>query len=165
VRPLRPSIHGLVQALIPAAVFLADRASKLWVLARIPEGRSVEVLPFLRLTHVRNTGSVWGFFQGSNPAMIALTAALLGVLLFQKRLIPSGNRAAHAAVCLVIGGALGNLYDRAVLGFVVDFLDFIVWPVFNLADSCICSGAALLAWSLRENYDRIDDIHLQENKP
>jgi signal peptidase II len=65
-----------------------------------------------------------------------------------RRKWPESNARLYYGTALVAGGALGNLYDRIVYGYVVDFFDLIVWPVFNIADSCITVGACLLAWGL-----------------
>jgi signal peptidase II len=84
---------------------------------------------------------------------ISVTLLLVaGVLLAYKRLA-AGRVLVKTGLGLVIGGALGNLVDRLRYGMVVDFLDFRVWPVFNLADSAIVAGAFLLAWEILKNAD------------
>ncbi len=88
----------------------------------------------------------FGLFQGCG---LWITLGTLGVLaaLFRTTLRPDRGRWVPVGLALVLGGALGNLLDRARFGGVIDFIDFRVWPVFNLADSCITLGAILLAVS------------------
>lgn len=145
---MRPTTHRLNQALLVPLLFILDRASKVWARHSLaPEG-SVQVLPFFHLTYVENTGAAWGILHGNNTLLIGVSIALLGGLLYLRRTWPRENLWSHYGMALVAGGALGNLYDRIRFGCVVDYLDFLVWPVFNLADSCITVGAVCLAWGM-----------------
>ncbi|HAH06065.1 MAG TPA: signal peptidase II [Elusimicrobia bacterium] len=150
---MRETAHRFLQPLIVLLVFAADRATKAWALAWLRPRESVKVLPFFHLSYVENTGAAWGMLQHNNALLIGVTVALLAALLHLKRRWPKENLWAHYGMVLVAGGALGNLYDRLTLGCVVDFLDFLVWPVFNVADSCITVGAVLMAWGMREKKD------------
>ncbi len=144
--------------LIMLAIIVADQASK-WLVARsIPlEGTRAIFRGFFRLWHVRNSGAVWGFLSGHDGGLIpkAITAlaviALLVVLFFFLR-AGRHERLELFAYAFILGGALGNIIDRLRLGYVVDFIDVFVkswhWPTFNVADSCITIGVALLALSL-----------------
>jgi signal peptidase II len=130
------------------AVFLSDRVSKSLVLARLLHGPA-EVFSFLKLTYVENTGVAFGMFRDSNVFFIFFSAALVCALLVFRRKASGLGLAARAGLALVLGGALGNLYDRIAYGFVVDFLDLSFFPaVFNVADSSITAGAFLLAIGL-----------------
>lgn len=132
------------------AVFLLDRASKAWAL-RALYGRSVQALPYVRLTYAENTGVAFGMFRDSNAFFLLLSCALVAGLLFWRRRLEANGFAAAAGVALVLGGALGNIYDRIAYGFVVDFVDLAFFPaVFNVADSAITVGAGLLAWGLKD---------------
>ncbi len=93
-----------------------------------------------------NSGVAFGFFQGHGLWITLGTLAILA-LLFKTTLRPERGRWAPVCLGLILGGAAGNLVDRLRFGGVVDFLDFRVWPVFNIADSCITVGAVLLAVS------------------
>jgi signal peptidase II len=150
---MRQTAHRFLQPLTVLLVFAADRATKLWAVGWLQERSSVKVLPFLHFSYVENTGAAWGILQHNNAILIAVTIVLLGALLHLRRRWPSENLPAHYGMVLVAGGALGNLYDRLTLGCVVDFIDFLVWPVFNVADSCITVGAVLMAWGMRERKD------------
>lgn len=147
---MRPPARALTEAAIVAAILAADRLSKLWAARdlRFRPGRALEVFPFFHLTYVENTGAAWGMLQGRNIWLIAVSLLLLGGLLYMRRRWDASNSWLYYGVALTAGGALGNLYDRIVYGYVVDFFDFLVWPVFNVADSCITVGACLLAWGM-----------------
>jgi signal peptidase II len=130
-------------------VFAIDQISKAVVVARLHEGESRRALgSVLSWTLQRNPGSAFGFFRHV-PVLFTVLAALIAVA------IVAGARRVHdrgtaIALGLVLGGALGNLADRIVRapgafrGRVVDFIDLHWWPVFNLADSAVVIGAALL---------------------
>lgn len=139
IRPPRLSLIPLV--------FILDRLSKIWVVDRFREGEGFSVLPgFFRLTRVNNTGAAFGLFKNGHLLLAALSVACIGLLCFygwRQRAKPQLSRHRFGLI-LVVGGALGNLYDRLTYGYVVDFLDFRVWPVFNLADSCITVGMLIL---------------------
>jgi len=145
-----------VHFIIAAGVLLLDRASK-FLVARpggIPQHDSIVVITgFFRLTHVQNPGAAFGLLSDS-PAhwklgiLISFSLAALAVvsiLLWRNshKLTTTG-----VGLALIMGGALGNLWDRMVRQSVVDFLDFYIsgyhWPAFNVADSAIVVGAALL---------------------
>lgn len=135
---------------VVTAVFALDRLSKVWALGVLP-GRSLAPLPFLRLTYAQNTGVAFGMFTGMNLFFMGLSAVMVAVLLVLRRRISASGFLAEAGLALVIGGALGNLYDRISYGFVVDFIDLTFFPaVFNAADSCITVGAVLMALGIKD---------------
>jgi signal peptidase II len=136
-----------------------DQLSKLAVVRWLSFADKIPVIDgFFYLTHVRNPGSAFGLFASSPEPyrsifFIGVTAiAILMILSFYRRLAP-GDRLSALALGLVLGGAAGNLVDRIRLGEVVDFLHFrlwseYTWPDFNLADSFIVVGVALLVLEL-----------------
>lgn len=136
------------EIILTALIFALDRASKIIALIWLAPKGSVYIAPFFRLTYVENTGAAFGSFQGGNYVLVGLSAIIL-LLLFKWRgeFIRTGPLARYAFI-FIIAGALGNVYDRIVLGYVVDYFDFIIWPVFNIADSFITVGAVLLGYSL-----------------
>lgn len=125
-----------------------DRIAKVFILSRYAEGEGFPVWPgVFHLTRVNNTGAAFGILKGAAPLLIAISIVSVLILsaylfreLFAKNCKTHSPGLSHYAWALVIGGALGNLYDRLRYGYVVDFLDFRVWPVFNIADSAICVG-------------------------
>ena len=99
------------------------------------------VTSWFYLTFVQNTGTAFGLFQGNNKALLILAFLILCALLYGARgLSERGGFWGALGVALVLGGAVGNLMDRIHYGQVIDFLDFRVWPVFNIADSAITVG-------------------------
>jgi signal peptidase II len=131
----------LVVALAAAA---ADQLTKAVVSSQLALGDAVEILGPLSIHHVQNTGIAFGLFADATSVVIVLTAAAITALVvFFAR---SGRRhpLLPVAVGLVLGGSLSNLVDRLRLGHVTDFLDFDYWPAFNLADTFIVVGVALL---------------------
>lgn len=139
--------------LLSAAVIALDLATKAWVSAAFQLGDSREVLPIFNLVLAHNTGAAFSFLAGAGgwqrwlftAITVVISIALVVGLERQHR-----NPLVATAFALVLGGALGNLYDRLTLGYVVDFLDF-HWggshfPAFNAADSAITIGVALLLW-------------------
>ena len=120
------SVGGPAAALATAGVVVAlDQATKQWAISGIERGEHVDVFFGLELTNARNTGVAFGAFEGGG----ALVAILIGV-----------------SLTLLLGGALGNLADRVRIGGVIDFIDPIAWPAFNVADSCIVVGVLALLY-------------------
>jgi signal peptidase II len=143
---------------IAVVVLVLDQITKYLALAHLHPAAPVHIIDgFFSLTLVMNPGLAFGFL-GSTPeawrwivALLSIGAlAVLGVVGF--RLMPTGGVLSALAIGLVFGGAIGNLIDRARFGAVVDFLDFYWreyhWPAFNVADSAISVGVALLAVKL-----------------
>lgn len=141
--------------IISLAVFILDRLSKLWVVAHIPSGQDITIIPhFFRLTHVYNNGAAFSLFADTPSPdrvrwmliafSIVAIVIVLGVLWKAGRTI----NVTSVALALILGGAAGNLYDRLASRYVIDFLAFNIfgyhYPDFNVADSCIVIGACLL---------------------
>ena len=125
----------------------ADQASKWFALEFLSRVPTVPMIPgVFHLTLVRNSGVAFGLFKGHGLWITVGTLAILAGL-FRTTLRPDRGKWVPVCLALILGGAAGNLIDRMRFGGVIDFLDFRVWPVFNLADSCITVGALLLAVS------------------
>ena len=130
--------------LVCGAVVALDQISKQLVVENIARGDTVELLPFLDLANTRNSGVAFGLASGVSPGVIgAALVVLLGLLAFLSSR-SRGGWAVWLPAGLLIGGALGNLVDRVREGAVIDFIDFSFWPTFNLADTAIVIGVALL---------------------
>ena len=131
-------------------LLLLDQASKYFVMALIEQGKSVPVIKDLfHITLVHNTGAAFGMLK-AQPRLF-MVIAILAILLINYIILRRSSSldiTERTALCLILAGTLGNLADRLRLGYVVDFIDLRIWPVFNLADSCITVGAVMLAWSL-----------------
>lgn len=137
---------------VAAMVLLVDQASKYIVLNNLSLGEMWNPIPFLRpfftITHVTNTGAAFGLFrdQGTLFSVVAFVV-VAGILVFY-RYLPADQSWLRVSLGLQLGGAVGNLLDRVRLGRVVDFLDFKIWPVFNVADTAIVVGVGILAFYL-----------------
>ena len=133
-----------VVALIALA---ADLYTKHLTLTYLPLGQFIPMGIF-DIRHVHNAGAAFGMLAHSNVLFIIVAVGVLvGMLVFLPR-IRQAETAVVVAFGLIAGGTLGNLVDRLRFGYVVDFIDFRWWPVFNVADSCICVGVGLLIWKL-----------------
>ncbi|MBC7396435.1 MAG: signal peptidase II [Bdellovibrionales bacterium] len=139
-------------------VIVIDQWTKLSVLSHFEYGESLPVIQnFFSITYVRNTGAAFGFLASANPGFrvpffLIVPLIAMVVLGFLYRDLPKDARYRSMALGLVSGGAFGNLIDRVRLGYVVDFLDChwktdYYFPAFNVADSAICVGVAILLLS------------------
>ncbi|MBC8140405.1 MAG: signal peptidase II [Armatimonadetes bacterium] len=135
---------------IAIAVALLDQAVKAWVSARLPLGGTIAVIPdVFHLTYVQNKGMAFSLLSGQRLFLVAAAILVIGGIIWVQRRY--GSRVPTLAcwsLALALGGALGNLLDRARLGYVVDMFDarIIRFPIFNVADTAITFGVILLAW-------------------
>jgi signal peptidase II len=135
---------GPSAALLTAGVVVAvDQATKQAANANIARGDAVDVFPGLDLVNARNTGVAFGALQGGGWLLAILIGISLALLLGYF-VLHRDQRLLWLPVGLLLGGALGNLADRAREGAVIDFIDPVAWPAFNLADACIVVGVFLL---------------------
>lgn len=140
--------------LLAALVVVADRCSKLWIVHHINPGYAITVIPgVFRLTHVLNTGAAFSLFDSFSPivvrdSLIAFSVVAVVIVLGMLWRVGREFSLTGVALALILGGAVGNLYDRVRFSHVVDFLEVHIvhyhWPDFNVADSCIVIGACLL---------------------
>jgi len=139
--------------LLTAAVVAADQLTKLWVVATYPLGTELDIVPGLfRLVHARNRGIAFGIFGASGASVqlaLLVVVALIVAFIAWQLARAGGDGLAGVGLALVLGGAIGNIFDRVLRGEVVDFLDFYIvlggrehhWPAFNVADTAISIGA------------------------
>ena len=147
--------------LLALGVYVADQASKLWIIDRLPYptyGEGAGAIPVIRgffyIVHVGNTGAAWSMFSGQSIMLALLAAATLVGIFFGRHALGLRDRRAQIAFGLLCGGIIGNLTDRIAHKHVIDFIDLhfgsYVYPTFNVADSGICVGVVLYLWhSLR----------------
>ena len=131
--------------LVASLVFIADRITKIAVTSNMSYGQSIKILPkIFHFTFVLNNGTAFGLLKGQNVflAVISASAAVLIIIYVMRH--RTLKPAVSSAFGLILGGALGNLFDRIRFGYIIDFLDFRVWPVFNIADSAITIGMLIL---------------------
>ncbi len=156
-----------IPCLTIALVVLADQLSKMWIRANLAIGESLSQEGFLRITHVTNSGSVFGLFpnQIAIPIIFISILLIVGILyLYYRNLLPRKEvfhlRNTYAVtIGLLIGGIIGNLIDRLSMGYVTDFISVhlwgsFYWPTFNIADSAIVIGVILLAYYLLSTHGK-----------
>lgn len=130
---------------LAALVVVADRVTKYLVVTNMTEGQSLPVVEgIFHWTYVLNPGAAFGMMAHNRVLFLAVGAAVVAAVWYFRRDILAEGPLVRSGAALFLGGALGNLWDRAQTGLVVDFFDFRVWPVFNVADIAICVGAALV---------------------
>lgn len=152
---IRSQIDIFLAIIISVCVFIIDRLTKTYFSDLLSLHESLPIIPkVLDMTLVHNTGIAFGLFkdQGAVFIVIPIVAIILLVfnIYFYKKNDLALNRIYVAGFSLILGGAFGNLVDRIQYGYVIDFIDFHVWPVFNIADSAISIGAVLIAWKCLE---------------
>jgi signal peptidase II len=150
--------HRARIALLALGVFLLDQITKRAVLRYLGYSEEVPVVPgFFKLVHWGNTGAAWSLFRGSNEILAGVALVAIVVLYLSRHHFGARSPLGQLALGLIFGGILGNLLDRLLYGHVVDFLYFYVqqrasggeagFPAFNVADSAICVGVALVFWN------------------
>jgi signal peptidase II len=166
---MKPTSARAIHFLLALLVVVLDRWTKRIVAARIAMYTHIQIIPgFFRLTHTENTGAAFSLFADSPSHW--KTALLIGfsviAMLIVSGLLWRQTRALTTtgiALSLILGGAVGNLWDRLASGRVVDFLLFYVkqyqWPVFNLADSAIVVGAGLLVIEVLFGKPHVQEPH------
>lgn len=142
----------LVWLWLSALVIFVDQVTKRVIDSAMQLHQTIELIPYFQLTYMRNQGAAFSFLSGAGGWQrwffigLAIVASIF-IFVWLRKLDPSRRREA-VAWALVLGGALGNLIDRILYGYVIDFLDVYVgdwhWPAFNVADSAITVGVALL---------------------
>lgn len=139
---------------LAALVFVLDISIKLIVMDGMGYGwdNRIEVLPFFNLLYVHNYGAAFSFLSDQSGwqrwFFAAIAFLVSGLLTYWMSKLPASEKWNNIAYAMIIGGAIGNVFDRLVHGFVIDYLDVYWgtyhWPAFNLADSTICVGAAMI---------------------
>jgi signal peptidase II len=145
---------GLRWLWLAVVVFVADITIKLFVMDSMGYGwaNRIEVLPFFNFLYVHNYGAAFSFLSDASGwqrwFFTGIAFVICSLLIYWMRKSSAEDKITNIAYAAIIGGAIGNVFDRLVHGFVIDYLDFYWghyhWPAFNLADAAICIGAALI---------------------
>ncbi len=134
--------------IIVLGILSLDQITKIIATKALIPSCSIDVIKgFLYFTLVHNRGAAFGILKNQVPLFILTSLIAIALTYVQMR----KNRSFglyQLSLSLILAGAVGNLIDRIFLGYVVDFIDFRIWPVFNIADSAITVGAVLLAWTI-----------------
>ena len=134
---------------LPLAVVILDQFSKYIVVENMALGESIPIIEeVFHLTYILNPGAAFGMFAHNRLFFIAIAVVVIGIIIWARREILASPWEVKAGCGLFSGGAIGNLIDRARQGLVIDFFDFRIWPVFNIADIAICIGVGLIIWNL-----------------
>ncbi|MCO6538120.1 MAG: signal peptidase II [Gilliamella sp.] len=143
--------NGLYWLLFAIIVFIIDIASKFWIINNFSLFESVNLLPFFSITYVRNIGAAFSIFEGQRMMLAAIALIISAVIVRMLYRNTRQQKLENLSLSMILGGALGNLFDRLYHGFVIDFLDvnFGDWhyPTFNIADCAICVGIGLFIFS------------------
>ncbi len=147
---------GLRYLWISVIVIIVDLWTKYAVLGSMKLFESIQLTSFFNLTYVRNYGAAFSFLHEAGGwqrwLFTGIAIAVSVIIIWYLKQMPKQQHRLPIAFTFILGGAIGNVYDRLVHGYVVDFLDFYVgtyhWPAFNIADSAIFVGAALLIYDM-----------------
>lgn len=141
--------------LITVSIFIADRLTKLLVVKYLVFHQATEILPHFNLFFALNTGAAFSFLSnagGWQSWLFIIVGVIVGLLIVFWQMHIVNNRWLRIALALILGGTLGNLFDRMIFGYVIDFLDFYYasahFPAFNLADAAICIGTVMLIFDM-----------------
>lgn len=136
-----------------ALIVFLDQLTKYIINQNIPLNGSIEVIPHIFfITHVKNSGVAFGLFPNKTNIFIIVSAVAVILIIILKVKLNINSTLYNISLGFVLGGAIGNLIDRLVLGEVTDFINFVFWPVFNIADSFIVIGFCLLIFIIFKNW-------------
>lgn len=135
--------------LLSLAIIAIDQYTKYYIQAHMLPGASIPVIhDIFHITYVLNPGAAFGMFEHQTAFFVVVAGILLvGAIYFYPR-IPQKNYMLRCGIGLQVGGAIGNVIDRIKTGYVVDFLDFRIWPVFNVADIAIVTGVGFIIFHI-----------------
>ena len=146
--------HRSIYFVLIAVLLAVDQITKTVISQSLTPYDARTVIPdFFDLVHLRNSGAIFGIFSNANSSFLFVlltlfSLAALGVVIYYFIKTPASDRLMNVSLSLILAGALGNQIDRIMRGYVIDFLDFQFWgwhwPSFNVADSCISTGAVIL---------------------
>ena len=166
-----PLVKYLFVTLVSSWVLCLDQATKIFIHTQFPRQESKTIIKgFFNISYVTNSGGAFGLFNDSQEwvrFVLFLLFPLVCVFLIFKMLKETEDRFQILALSFILGGAFGNYLDRVRLGYVVDFIDWHVkgwhWPTFNLADSFIVLGVAILCFFYFKEYRQSKKLDLKES--
>ena len=142
-------VRSLIFYFIAASVFALDQLLKCAIERALPLYKSVPVIKgFFYITHIGNKGAAFGIFPGRILPLIVIGAIVSVVIVYFHVKLHKQRTYLQVALALILGGSLGNLYDRIMRSYVVDFIDFRFWPAFNIADIAVNVGIVLVIMRL-----------------
>lgn len=127
--------------LLSILVIIVDQLTKYYIQTHLEPGMSIPVIPkIFHITYVLNPGAAFGILEHKTAFFVLIATLMVGAVLYFYPRIPREDILLRAGICLMTGGAVGNVIDRLKTSYVVDFFDFRIWPVFNVADIAIVTG-------------------------
>ena len=127
-------------------IVIADQLSNAYIQSNMDLGESIPILKdIFHITYILNPGAAFGLFADQTFFFIGLAVMMIVAVVWFYPAIKKESTWMQAGIGLLLGGAVGNLIDRVLIGKVVDFFDFRIWPIFNIADICIVCGAFIIA--------------------
>lgn len=134
---------------VALTITLLDQAIKYSIDKAMAPGQSLPWIGHLiKLTYVRNTGAAFSLFVGFSPYLAVISIIISAAVIYFHYRLPAKSFLVQTALAFILGGSLGNLADRLLRSYVIDYIDAGFWPVFNLADSMINIGAAMIIFAL-----------------
>jgi len=126
-------------------IVILDQFTKFLVKQNFQLNQSIPIIKnILHLTYITNTGSAFGLFKGLNWFFVFFSVIVIIAIFYYLKKIVKSRKLLQFAAGLLLGGTIGNLIDRVAYGAVIDFIDFRIWPVFNIADSAVTIGVIIL---------------------
>ncbi len=158
-----------VLPLVTTSLLILDQLTKSAVVSSLALYEAWTPVPslaaFFEIRHVTNTGAAFGLFQNGSNLFVIVSFIVSAIIIYYYSRLPDGKWPLRFSLAMQLAGAVGNLIDRLRWGYVVDFLDFHFWPVFNVADSCIVCGVVLLGGILfYEERCAAQAAHVHETK-
>lgn len=134
--------------LIPfLGLLIADQAVKHLIRTTMVQGQSIPIIEnIFHITYIENPGAAFGILANQRMLFLILTAVIVGVMIYLYCSLSNKKSLTAISLGIVVSGAIGNFIDRFMQGTVTDFLDFRIWPIFNIADIAICVGLALICY-------------------
>lgn len=131
----------LIISLTAFLIIFFDQLTKFLITKNLKVNQSLDIINnIFHLTFVKNTGAGFGILKGYNILLILISLIVIGTIFYYFRKIKENEYLLQLIIAFILGGTIGNLIDRVRLNYVIDFLDFRIWPVFNVADSFITIG-------------------------
>lgn len=130
------------------AIALIDQSLKYLVHKLLYTGQSISLLGMIKLTYVQNTGAAFSLFTGFLQYLIAIGAVVVLLVIYFHHKLSTQSSYIQSALVFILGGSLGNLADRIIRGYVIDYIDIGFWPVFNFADIMINLGVLIIVLDL-----------------
>lgn len=146
--------------ILAMAVVVIDQWSKYYVQTHMSLGMSIPLIPSVfHLTYILNPGAAFGILENQRTFFVIIGLLMIGAVLYLYPRIPANMRLLRLGTGLMMGGAVGNVIDRIQTGYVVDFFDFRIWPVFNIADIAIVVGVSCIIYTLLFIVEKKDEAN------